>query len=250
MQRQTDKVDVALQETGSERPAFMEVLGLLPPYEAADVKAAYRAKALLAHPDRGGDPADFNRLKDAYDQALEFVAFSGSRREWIAARVEPYLLQEEVVAEVIKRGGRVQVERIPWMEKSCGEDFAHLAERLRRIKLHHVADGDNFLKFLADHKAHFLVELDLTGSRITSQGLNHLSSFDVLRSLNLSGTGADARSLRKLLPCLPSLEWLNVRGTKLGWWNRFLLRRAFSHISIVTDPTPAVVPGSETVDHS
>ena len=37
----------------------MIVLGLLPPYSLDDVHKAYKAKALIAHPDRGGAAADF-----------------------------------------------------------------------------------------------------------------------------------------------------------------------------------------------
>ena len=249
LQRQSNHVDFSELESSPNRPLFMEVLGLLPPYELEDVKAAYRSKAMRAHPDRGGDPGDFNRLKEAYDQALEYVAFCGSRRAWIAARVEPYILQEEVIAEVTRLGGHVEIERIAWMEKSCGDGFAHLAERLRRLHVHNVAAGDDFLKFLADRKAHFLMELDVTGSGVSSQGLRYLSEFDVLRRLNLSGTNVDSRSLQKLLKHLPSLEWLNVRNTKLGLWGRWSLKRAFPHVSVVTEPTPAIKPGNETVDH-
>lgn len=37
------------------------------PYTAAEIKAAFVEKAKSAHPDAGGDAAQFRRLKDAYD---------------------------------------------------------------------------------------------------------------------------------------------------------------------------------------
>ena len=43
-------------------------------YEAttADVKSAYRKKALQHHPDKGGDAKDFIVLKQAYDYLVEY----------------------------------------------------------------------------------------------------------------------------------------------------------------------------------
>src|SRR5215831_2710613 len=150
-------VEAAERKFPPGRPPFMAVLGLLPPYELADVKAAYRDKVLVAHPDRGGDTADFIRLKEAYDQAVEYTRFRSSRRAWIAAHVEPHLQQEEVIAEVLRRGGRVEVERFAWMEKSWGGGFPLLAERLRQVCVRNMADGDRFLAFLADHRPRYLV---------------------------------------------------------------------------------------------
>src|SRR5215475_4768332 len=120
-------LEAAEKELPPDRPSFMAVLGLLPPYELADVKAAYRDKVLVAHPDRGGDPAAFIRIKQAYDQAVEYATFRKSRRAWMAAQVEPHLQQQEVIAEVLRRGGRVEVERLAWMERSWGDGFALLA---------------------------------------------------------------------------------------------------------------------------
>src|SRR5258708_4323043 len=121
--------DVVQREFQRDQPCFMSVLGLLPPYELEDIKAAYHAKALVAHPDRGGDQDDFIRLKDAYDHAVEYFTYKGSRREWIAGQVEQYLRQEEVIAEVARRGGRVEIERLDWIENSWGEGLSYLAER-------------------------------------------------------------------------------------------------------------------------
>src|SRR5262245_40591880 len=88
-----------------QRPHFMIELGLLPPYTADDVRMAYREKAKAAHPDRGGSADDFQRLHEAYEQALEYVKFRSGRRQWLANQVERYTEQEAVVAEVRRRGG-------------------------------------------------------------------------------------------------------------------------------------------------
>src|SRR6478736_5926551 len=77
--RPTEQISDTPINLTQKRPPFMSVLGLLPPLELEDVKAAYKAKALEHHPDRGGNPSQFIRVKDAYEQALEFVAFQGSR---------------------------------------------------------------------------------------------------------------------------------------------------------------------------
>jgi hypothetical protein len=231
-----------------ERPSFMVVLGLLPPYELEDVKAAYREKVLVAHPDRGGDPADFIRLKEAYDQALEYATFRGSRRAWIAAQVEPHLQQEEVTAEVLRRGGRVEVERLNWMEKSWGDGFCLLGERLRHIFVRDMADGDRFLAFLGEHRLPYLVGVDVAGSRVSGEGLRRLAGYELLRWLDVSGTDVDGPALGSLVKCLPSLRWLNVRETRLGWWARWQLRRGRPRLRVVAEASPAVRPGNATVD--
>ena len=50
--------------------AFKSALGLSGPYSHADVVAAFRRKAHDCHPDKGGSPADFQRLVAAKDRAL------------------------------------------------------------------------------------------------------------------------------------------------------------------------------------
>lgn len=238
--------DDTKREFQSDRPGFMSVLGLLPPYELADIKAAYHSKALVAHPDRGGDPADFMRLKDAYDHAVDYFNYNGSRREWIAGQVEQYLRQEEVIAEVLRRGGRVEIERLDWIENSWGEGLSHLAERLRHIYVRNMRDGDNFLEFLSVQRPSYLVGIDVSGSRISGDGLSSLVDFETLRWLDVSDTDVDRQSVETLLSRLESLEWLNVRKTQLGLLGRWQLRRAHS-CRVVTEISPAVNPGNETI---
>ena len=54
-------------------------LGLRPPASLDDIKAAYRRKALEAHPDRGGDPAEFHAVEAAYRQLLRAAQASVMR---------------------------------------------------------------------------------------------------------------------------------------------------------------------------
>jgi hypothetical protein len=215
----------------------MAVLGLLPPYTLEDVKAAYRVKVLEAHPDRGGDVAEFLKIEEAYLQAIEYVNFRGDRRGWIAGQVEPYLRQQEVAAEVERRGGQAEYEQTNWLKRSFGDGFAMLAERLRVIRLCGEGADDAFLSYLGElpKKTPYLTELDLAGGRITDKGAQGLAHFEVLKRLNLAGTAVSEEGLRPVLATLSSLQWLNVADTDMGWLSRWRLRRAFPNIEIVTE---------------
>lgn len=48
-------------------------LGLPDDSTEAEVKARWRTLASTLHPDRGGDPAEFDRLRKAYDAAVELA---------------------------------------------------------------------------------------------------------------------------------------------------------------------------------
>src|SRR5262249_8332230 len=154
-----------------------------------DVKSAYRDKVWHAHPDRGGATTDFLKIQEAYEQAVEYVAFCGDRRKWIAVQVECHLRQREAAAEVERLGGQVEFEEIDWLKRSVG-DFALLADRLRVIRLRNAAADDAFMTFLAEQppRTPYLTELDLAGSRVTDKGLQALAGLGLLRRLDLSGT--------------------------------------------------------------
>ena len=57
-----------------EPPPGFTVLGLVLPCSTADVQAAWKRLAAGAHPDRGGDHADFVALGQARDEALAWLA--------------------------------------------------------------------------------------------------------------------------------------------------------------------------------
>lgn len=50
------------------------VLGLTPPFTREQVKAAFRARSKVAHPDHGGTNEAFVALREAYEQALKACA--------------------------------------------------------------------------------------------------------------------------------------------------------------------------------
>ncbi len=50
-------------------PWWADLLGLAPPYTAADVRSAFRARSRTTHPDAGGTADAFVRLQAAYDAA-------------------------------------------------------------------------------------------------------------------------------------------------------------------------------------
>lgn len=219
----------------SDRPDFMAALGLLPPYTPEDVRMAYREKAKEAHPDHGGSVENFLKLQQAYDRAVEYVSYSADRRRWLAAQVERYVQQEEVRAEVRRRGGEVEMEELDWLKRSIGEDFATLTERLRGIRMRGLDDGDSFLHFLGAHRPglQYLLRLDLAGSRITDEGILQLRGLPLLERLDVTGAALTDRGLH-VLDALPHLCWLNLSGTSVGWWKRWRLHWAHRQLKIVS----------------
>jgi hypothetical protein len=219
---------------GEQRPPFMVTLGLLPPYTREDVQAAYHEKAKTTHPDRGGSTIDFEELHEAYERAQEYVSFHLDRRQWLAAQVERYAAQVVVMNEVRRQGGSVEVEQLDWIKRSFG-DFAVVTEMLRGIRLRDRTEGDAFLKYLAEHAAalEYLLWLDVSGSRISDDGMLQLQALKGLRRLDVSDTPISDKALR-VLKGLPNLEWLNLAGTSIGWWTRWHLRRSFPHLRVLT----------------
>ena len=57
------------------------VLGITSGAGVAEVKAAYRRRALELHPDRGGEAAAFRALHAAYEEALRRIARRPPRRK-------------------------------------------------------------------------------------------------------------------------------------------------------------------------
>lgn len=216
-----------------ERPDFMVALSLLPPYSLEDIHKAYRARAREVHPDRGGATADFLKLQDFYERAQSYVKFQEGRQQWLATRVEPYIQQQEVVAEVERRGGHVEIESLDWMKRPFG-DFSILAERLRRITLRDVPDGDAFLRYLAENSRQlpYLFDLDVAGSTINDADIQSLLALRGLARINLARTQVTEVGFRELA-ALPELRWLNVGGTSLTWWRRWQLRRQIPNVVVV-----------------
>lgn len=216
-----------------QRPEYMQILGLLPPYSLDDIHKAYKARAAAAHPDKGGSPEEFVKIQEAYDRAQKHMEFRQGRRQWMANLVEPYAKQQEVVDEVRQRRGDVEIEKIDWMQHSFG-DFATLTERLRRIDLRETADADEFLKFLSGYHQHlrFLDEIDLAGSDVTDTGLAHIGTIKTLKRLNLARTRITAGGLT-VIGKLPDLIWINLTGLSFNWLDRRSIRKHINKAEIV-----------------
>jgi DnaJ-domain-containing protein 1 len=63
---------------GSGEEEWWKVLGVEPEADQPAIRNAYRALARRHHPDAGGTPAEFKRLRRAYEQALAQFDRSGA----------------------------------------------------------------------------------------------------------------------------------------------------------------------------
>lgn len=219
----------------SKRPDFMETLGLLPPYAPDDVEAAYREKVKSAHPDRGGTVAAFRKLQEAYDQAKVFVKFRESRRQWLALQIEHYAEQEQFITELRGHGAIVEMEHFDWLKKSVGEDFAAVTERIQVIRHWNSPHGDALLKLLGERTAMLdhVRELDLTGSRVTDQGLAKIGALPLLKQLRLTGTAVTAAGISSQIEQWPQLAIIDVGKSGIGTFDRWKLGWKHGRIKFV-----------------
>jgi hypothetical protein len=216
----------AAPSSDSQHPECLMILGLRPPLTLEDVKQAYMAKAMKAHPDRGGDPQEFIRLQKAFDDATEFVKFKASKLEWLASKIDAYAQQQEVATETIERGGSIEMEETDWLRRSFGEDFGHVADKLVAVRLPGGRADDVFailLGFRADSLKDLAV-LDLSGGTVTDEGLLQLKELKNLRHLDLRGT-----RVGKLAADVPgwfeNLEFLGLPKGAVGMFARMTMPR-------------------------
>ena len=216
----------AAPSSDSQHPECLMILGLRPPLTLEDVKQAYMAKAMKAHPDRGGDPQEFIRLQKAFDDATEFVKFKASKLEWLASKIDAYAQQQEVATETIERGGSIEMEETDWLRRSFGEDFGHVADKLVAVRLPGGRADDVFailLGFRADSLKDLAV-LDLSGGTITDEGLLQLKELKSLRSLDLRGT-AVGKLAAEVPKWFEHLEFLGLPKGAVGMLGRFGMSR-------------------------
>tara|TARA_R110000751_G_scaffold104151_1_gene199584 strand:- start:2327 stop:2704 length:378 start_codon:yes stop_codon:yes gene_type:complete len=57
--------------TPIRRSRSHEVLGVDEDSDEEDIKRAFRKKALLHHPDKGGDPKQFIKIREAYEDLIQ-----------------------------------------------------------------------------------------------------------------------------------------------------------------------------------
>jgi hypothetical protein len=214
------------------RPEFLVTLGVLLPCNEEDVKQAYLAKVRDAHPDRGGDPAEFRRIQEAFEKASEYARFSASRTRWLAASVERYAAQEVLRSELERRGGRVEVEQLEWLSQEIGEDFAQVLERLVGLEFHGQGHDDRLIDYLAREAPLLgnLRSLNLANTRLSDAGVARLYAFKSLKELDLSHTPIDGSGLT-VLQQLPALERVGLRGVSLSLRSKLWLRWNYSQIA-------------------
>lgn len=206
---------------GRKERGFLKRLGLSLPVTPADVKQAYRDKARQTHPDRNGDPAEFRKVQEAFEEALAYAERNGKRLPWLGTQLPIYLAQREIISMVEQWGGSVEVERLDWLEDTVGEDFSLIADRLRKIDLSGLQIGDPELdKLLGDSDGiRFLEMLDLSQTAVTDESVIHVIRASSLRRLDVRGTHVSA-SLVKQLGRLPQIESVEGARGMFGRWLR------------------------------
>lgn len=212
-------------DAASNRPAFAVTLGLLPPYTIDDVKQAYRDKVKDAHPDRGGDRADFDRIQLAYEEAGAYLKFRSDRRLWIAARMDEYVAVAELIEKLEALGAEVDSTMLDWVRQSFG-DFADLTVSITDIRLHDSSKAAELVELMIDELASLpgLKRLSLAGSQVDNLLAIELRVFKSLAELDLSRTPITDRALT-VVEYLPDLLTLNIAGTSVGWWARQKVER-------------------------
>jgi hypothetical protein len=207
-------------------PACLEILGLRPPLTAEDVKQAYLAKAVTAHPDRGGSAEQFVLLQRAFEEANDYVKFKASKLEWLASKVEAYAEQQEVADAAIERGGAIEMEETDWLRKSFGDDFGHVADKLVAVRLR-GPQADDVFAVLLGFRAESLKDLallDLAGGTITDEGLVQLKGLKGLRHLDLRGS-AVGRLAAEVPSWFEKLEFLGLPKGAVGLFGRLAMPR-------------------------
>jgi hypothetical protein len=211
-----------------ERPQFAVTLGLLPPYTIDDVKRAYMDKVKDAHPDHGGDRAEFDKIQHAFEQGQEYLRFRSDRRKWIAARMDEYMAALALNEQLHELGAEVETVMLDWVRRSFG-DFADLTESIVGIRCTNCANVAKLVELLVREQGSLaaLKRLELPGCPVTDSVAWQLRPLKGLTHLDLSRTAITWRIL-SLVEFLPALEKFDVAGTSVGWWPRVKLKRALS----------------------
>jgi len=220
------------QDPGPEALEFLAVLGLKPPVTEDDVKQAYMEKAKLAHPDRGGDAAQFVRIQEAFEKSTQYARFKAGRMQWLSGWVEQYAEQQDLLAEIKTLGGEAKVESVDWAAQSIGNDFATVLDRVASISLRGPQIDDAVLAGLIPRmrSTSGLERLELLDTSVTDAGLAELKGLENLKELDLRGTKVSTTAVETLLESLDRLEVLGLADTGVGWAARLKLK--FGHRDI------------------
>lgn len=85
------------QATSPARVRALALFGLRPGASLVEIKSAWRAAVLSAHPDRGGDPAEFRRVHAAYELLMSPDAGPAVRAGQVDSR--DFGTWEDIVAD-------------------------------------------------------------------------------------------------------------------------------------------------------
>ncbi|QEG36489.1 DnaJ domain protein [Bythopirellula goksoeyrii] len=202
------------------RPDFMVVLGVGPPYAEEDVKQAYFQKAKSLHPDRGGDPHEFDALHQAFEQATQYLEFKRNSRGWIARQMDGYLQSRELTDELTAFGAHVETNAVEWLQRSFG-DFADLTESITSIRLENSSQAETMLSTMLKQVGALdkLTRLELPGCQVSDKAIIRCEAFQQLQYLDLSGATV-TKAVVAIVDRLPNLVTLDLSGTKVWWWTR------------------------------
>lgn len=218
------------------RPEFMVLLGVFPPYTAADVKQAYLAKVRNAHPDHGGKPDDFLKLQEAFERANEYVEFRANRMRWLGGQVERYARQEKMVERLKDLGARAEIERTDWLNRSFGEDFAQVADRVIGLDARGARDVLGVIETLEEYRdqATTIRWIDLGQTTCSDDEVFRLATLSQLTALDLRHTRVTAEALQ-LADSLPELKWINLAGVGVSAWQRMRMGWKHRQVQLSTD---------------
>lgn len=232
-----------LVDAAKQRPSFMELLHLLPPYTVDDVVRAYedRTKKLEAEPET--DPSVAAKLQSAYERALDHARFQESRRVWLGGRVEVFQHRQQLIAAIEEAGGHSTLQPPDSYLYEYGDDFAEVLRKLVAVHLTGPLVNDESLGWLGLENSALqeIRLLDLSNSQISENGLQELPSLTGLRCLDLRETGLPG-SVVDVLSSLPSLEWVHVGGTSVGSQARRRLNKALPRLTIATKADEPIPP--------
>jgi hypothetical protein len=208
-----------------DRPEFMLVLGLLPPYSEQDVRQAYRKRAQQSHPDHGGDPKTFRRIHEAYERAQNYVAVRNVRSKWIAGKMDRYLLLQDVERRLGDLGASITTWYEDWQTKHLGE-FAELMSEIDSVTVAAGSNGNTVIELMLNEQPMFqkLRRIVLADCGVNTQHAMQLATFKRLRFVNLNNNPVP-RQIADLVWMLPNLKDFEVEGVALGWWTSRKIKR-------------------------
>jgi hypothetical protein len=116
----------SLTDAAKQRPSFMELLHLLPPYTVEDVIKSYQERSQQLPTEDDEAAAAAQRLQSAYERALDHARFQESRRVWLGGRMEVFQERQQLIVEIEAAGGLVSLQSNDSYVYEYGVDFAEI----------------------------------------------------------------------------------------------------------------------------